>query len=175
MVDQRRDVLDGQVRRAWAPGGCEVTYVKLRFWYSVWGATGDIPSPSAMLEHLRPRVDGLVHEFEPDVEQWLSGRFRLSGSKHPAILVRRESPGHDEFLGRLETLEHVRRTQQVIHLVPCASLELRPSKMARMCEQLCGFLARTSDGLIQVYQEGFFSAEGKSLLPYCPSHNLKTT
>ena len=46
--------------------------------------------------------------------------------------------------------------------------------MATICEQLSGFLARTNDGLIQVYQEGFFSAQGESLLPFCPRHRLKT-
>jgi hypothetical protein len=165
--------------------------VKLRFWYSVWGATDDIPSPSAMLESLRPRVDSLVHEFEPASEPWLTGHFRLLHSKQPAIRLRREQSDHDEFLGRLETadqllngmldephrdlvLSHVRRTQQIIHLMPCPNLEIGPSKMARICEQMCGFLARTNDGLIQVYQEGFFSAQGESLLPHCARHRLKT-
>ncbi len=72
-------------------------------------------------------------------------------------------------------ISHIRRTQHVIHLVPTPVLELGPSKLARMCEQLCGCLARTNEGLIQVFQEGFFSAQGESLLPYCPRHRLKTT
>ena len=55
-------------------------------------------------------------------------------------------------------ISHIRDTQQVIHLVPTPVLELGPSKLARMCEQLCGCLARTNEGLIQVFQEGFFGA-----------------
>jgi hypothetical protein len=71
-------------------------------------------------------------------------------------------------------VSHIHRTQQVINLVPLAVIELGPSKKARICEQLCGFLARTTEGLIQVYQEGFFGSDGESLLPYCPRHKLKT-
>jgi len=71
-------------------------------------------------------------------------------------------------------VSHIRRTQQVVHLVPLAVIELGPSRKARICEQLCGFLARTTEGLIHVYQEGFFSSDGESLLPYCPRHKLKT-
>jgi hypothetical protein len=165
--------------------------VKLRFWYKVFGATEDGPSPSAMLNSLRPRVDGLAHEFVPDNELWRSGRFRLSSSVAPAILVRRTRCGDDGFLEELENMEHllsavldephrdlivshIHRTQQVINLVPLAVIELGPSKKARICEQLCGFLARTTEGLIQVYQEGFFGSDGESLLPYCPRHKLKT-
>jgi hypothetical protein len=59
-----------------------------------------------MLQSLRPRVDGLIYEFEPTSEAWLSGRFSLSGSKQPAILLRREQSGQDEFIDRIETAQH---------------------------------------------------------------------
>jgi hypothetical protein len=109
--------------------------VKLRFWYKVYGATEDDPSPSEMLNSLRPRVDGLIHEFVPNNEPWRSGNFRLSSSVAPAILVRRTRSGDDGFLEELVKMEHwlsemidephrdlivshLRKTQQVIHLVP---------------------------------------------------------
>jgi hypothetical protein len=165
--------------------------MELRFWYSVYGTTGDAPSPSAMAASLRPPIDGLVHKFEPDNEQWRSGHFRLSGSADPAILVQRKQCGDDGFLGELEQAEDclrdvlhepngdlvislICRAQQIIHLVPCPGIELDPITLATMCEQLCGILAHTSEGLIQVYQEGFFNSRGESLLPYCPGHTLKT-
>ena len=53
------------VRWALASGCREVTSMELRFWYSVYGTTGDAPSPSAMSASLRPPIDGLVHKFEP--------------------------------------------------------------------------------------------------------------
>jgi hypothetical protein len=163
----------------------------LRFWYSVYGATGDVPSPRAMSDCLRPQVDGLVHDFEPDDEQWRSGQFRLSGSVAPAIIVQRKRCLDEGFLGDLEQAEdclremllepngdivtsHICRAQQIIHLVPCRGTNLDPNTMATMCEQLCGILARTSGGLIQVQQEGFFDSRGESLLPHCPGHRLTT-
>jgi hypothetical protein len=166
--------------------------MKLRFWYKVYRSTEGGPSPAAMLSSLRPRVDGLTHEFESDFEHWRGECFRLAGSVAPVILVRRERCGDPGFLEELQNIEHwlsamldephrdlvishIRRAQQVIHLVPTPVRELGPSKLARMCEQLCGCLARTNEGLIQVFQEGFFSAQGESLLPYCPRHRLKTT
>jgi hypothetical protein len=144
-----------------------------------------------MANSLRPRVDGLAHEFVPDNEQWRDGSFRLSSSVTPAILVRRARCSDYGFLEELEQIEHslsalldephrdlivshVRRTRQVINLVPLAVIELGPSRLARICEQLCGILARTTQGLIQLYQEGFFTSDGESLLPHSPRHKLKT-
>jgi hypothetical protein len=165
--------------------------MQLRFWYSVYGATGDVPSPSAMSDCLRPQIDGLVHDFKPDDEQWRSGHFRLSGSAEPSIIVQRKLCRDEGFLGDLEQAEdclrevllepngdivtsHICRAQQIIHLVPCRGTNLDPNTMATMCEQLCGILARTSGGLIQVQQEGFFDSRGESLLPHCPGHRLTT-
>jgi hypothetical protein len=165
--------------------------MELRFWYSVYGVTGDAPSPSAMSASLQPPIDGLVHKFEPDNEQWRTGHFRLPGSSDPAILVQRKQVGDDGFLGDFEQAEdclkdvlhepngdlvisHICRAQQIIHLVPCPGIKLDPITLATMCEQLCGILARTSDGLIQVYQEGFFDSRGESLLPDRPGHRLNT-
>jgi hypothetical protein len=166
--------------------------MKLRFWYKVYGATGDAPSPLAMLNALRPPVRGLVQEFEPDDEQWRTGRFRLSTSANPSILVRRHSRRDDEFPEDLDkfaeiveamaqephrdlVIAHLRRTQQVIYLTPLVTVGLSARIRARICEQLCGILTRTAEGLIQVYQEGFFSPQGESLLPYSPRHRLQTT
>ena len=70
-------------------------------------------------------------------------------------------------------LEHIHNTRQTVSLMPISAL-LGHSRLARICEQLCGYVARASEGLIHVYQEGFFSPEGESLWPHCPRHRLKT-
>jgi hypothetical protein len=163
----------------------------LRFWYSVFGATDDVPSPRAMADCLRPQIDGLAHEFEPDDERWRSGHFRLSGSVDPVIIVERKESRDEGFQSDVEQVEdylreilhepngdivasHLCRAQQIIHLVPGRGTNLDPNTMATMCEQLCGILARTSGGLIQVQQEGFFDSRGESLLPHSPGHRLTT-
>jgi hypothetical protein len=165
--------------------------MKLRFWYSIYGTAEHSSSPIAMLDAVRPRVPELVHEFEPDLGPWQTGRICLRDSQHPTILLRRHTEGDSEVAAKLEqvdraladvrgephrdlVLAHIRRTRQIIYLTPCPVVGLGSSKLARICEQLCGFLAREHEGIIQVFQEGFFSTEGESLLPYCPRHRLKT-
>jgi hypothetical protein len=163
----------------------------LRFWYSVYGATDDAPSPSEMADCLRPQNDELAHKFEPDDERWRTGHFRLSGSADPAIIVERKQSGDEGFQSDVEQVEdylkeilhepngdivtsHLCRAQQVIHLVPCRGTGLDDDTLATMCEQLCGILARTSGGLIHVHREGFFDFRGESLLPHRPGHRLTT-
>lgn len=163
----------------------------LRSWYTVYGATEIDPAPAAMLKAIRPPIEGLVHKFEPNNEQWRSGEFRLSGSMDPAILVQRERRCDAGFLDKLakaeafakelsdrpnsdRVLAQIRRTQQIVHLVPCAVVELGAIKLAKMCEQLCGPIVHPGDGMIQVYQAGFFSSRGESLLPYSHRHKLRT-
>jgi hypothetical protein len=172
--------------------GSRVIHMDLRAWYSVYGAIGDAPSPSAMSGCLQPRIEGLVHEFEPDDLHWRSGQFRCSGAASPAILVQRKLVADDGFLGEIDQAEdclsgvlHERngdlvlsqlcRAQQIIHLVPSAGADIDPATLAVMCEQICGIIARMSGGLIHVYPEGFFDSRGESLLPYCPGHRLRIT
>jgi hypothetical protein len=188
MISRRNRSID----RALATGCREVMSMPLRFWYSVYGASSDVPSPSAMADCLRPQIDGLAHEFDPDDEQWRSGHFRLSGSMDPAIIVQRKQCRDEGFLSDVEQAEdclremlhepngdivtsHICRAQQIIHLVPCPSTNLDQNTLATMCEQLCGILARTSAGLIQVPQEGFFDLSGESLLPRRPGLRLTTS
>jgi hypothetical protein len=164
----------------------------LRFWYTVYGTLGDAPPPSAVSGCLQPRIEGLLHEFEPDDRHWRSGEFRLSGAASPAILITRKLVGDDAFLADLEqaeeclsdvlherngdlVLSQICRAQQIFHLVPSSGAGIDPATLAAICEQLCGIFARTSEGLIQVYQEGFFDSLGESLLPYIPGHQLRTT
>jgi hypothetical protein len=163
----------------------------LRSWYTVYGALENGPSPLTLFNAIKPPIDGLIHRFEPDNEQWRSGQFRLSGSAGPALLLARERRGEEGFLEKLKkaeqfarelgdkpncdlVLEHIRRTQQVVHLVPCAVAELGARRLAKACEQLCGPIVRPDDGVILVYQAGFFGAKGESLLPYNRRHNLRT-
>ena len=162
--------------------------MKLRLWYAVFGTNDIGPSPEGMLASIRPSVEKLTWE-SADVS-WRSGHFQISGTVVPAIRLTRIMPGEDGFSPEVRSwmagfesqtnepqlsrvLEHVRRTRQILHLTPFPYV-LGKDKLARICEQLCGHLCRETDGMIQVYQEGFFSAQGESLLPCRPQHRLKT-
>jgi hypothetical protein len=165
--------------------------MKLRMWYAVHGAIELSPSPAAMMDSLRPKIPELKLELMAPDGEWREDFLRLPKPVVPDILVRRARRGEDDFQldrdgwvdelsawgGPMPNLElviaHLRKTQQSVFLTPI-SKKLGPAKMARACEQLCGYIARATDGLIHVYQEGFFSPEGESLHPYAPRHRLKT-
>jgi len=160
-------------------------------WYAVHGAIDVSPSPAAMLESVRPPVAGLVPEFETRDGKWQAGRFRFPVETLAVILLTRALPGEDPFLWDRDgwetelktwggpmpnydyTIQHLRKTRQSVYLTPVAG-RLGTTKMARICEQLCGYLACATEGLIHVYQSGFFNPDGESLYPYCPQHRLKT-
>lgn len=163
--------------------------MKLRGWYAVFCRLDVIPSPSEMLNALRPGVSGLTYDFRLENDIWRQGTFGLFDKSAPSILVSRTLPGDKDWLLNGENwhvelrscdgphcqsvIEHLHGIRQIINLTPLA-FELGNSHLARICEQFCGHIARTTDGLIQVYQGGFFNAEGESLHPYCPKHRLTT-
>lgn len=142
-------------------------------------------SPDAMLDSIRPRVTGLMY----DGRMLQNGGLRLLHESAPILLLGRLVSGDESYLWdrvdwevelrswdglNCETvIQHIRQTRQTITIkpVPCT---LGNTKLARICEQVSGYVARTTEGLIHVFQEGFFDAEGESLFPYCPKHCLRT-
>jgi hypothetical protein len=163
----------------------------LRMWYAVHGEFDVCPSPAAMLESVRPPVTGLVPEFEIRDGKWQAGRFRLPEETLAVIRLTRVLRGEDDFPWDRDewetelktwdgpmsncdyTIQQLRKTHQTVHVMPFCGW-LGKAKMARICEQLCGYLACATEGLIHVYQAGFFNRDGESLHPYCPQHRLKT-
>jgi len=163
--------------------------VKLRHWYAVHGRIGVTPLPAAILDSIRPRATGVTHDCHIENGGWRNGGFHLLDASGPLIFVRRLVSGDESYLWdrpdwetelrswdgpNCETvIQHIHQTRQTISITPIA-FTLGSTKLARICEQVSGCVARATDGLIHVYQEGFFNAEGESLLPYCPQHRLKT-
>jgi hypothetical protein len=166
--------------------------MKLRMWYAVHGANDASPSPAGVLNSVRPKVPGLELDFETTDGQWKDGCLRLPDVSIPVILLRRVLRGEETFLWDREgweaglrawagpmpncedVIQHLRKTRQTVYITP-TNTTLGSTRLARVCEQLCGYFARATDGLIHVFQEGFFNPEGESLHPYCPQHRLKTS
>ncbi|MBC8870516.1 MAG: hypothetical protein H8E44_13930 [Planctomycetes bacterium] len=71
--------------------------MKLRHWYAVHGGIDVTPSPAAMLDSIRPRVNGLSEDFPIHDGSWCEGVFRLEGVSRPVILVRRLRPGDESY------------------------------------------------------------------------------
>ena len=157
----------------------------------------EFQNPGDMLGSFGPAAAAAAQSLKTLNEEW--GYFRLTGAAAWAISMRRVRRGEtafhwndDKWEAGLRTLggpycedviQHLRNTCQSINLMPvpwfpkklfATRSTLGPSRLARVCEQLCGHLARATDGMIQVFQEGFFTADGESLLPHAPQHRLKT-
>ncbi|ADB15359.1 hypothetical protein Psta_0673 [Pirellula staleyi DSM 6068] len=164
--------------------------MKIRHWYVVHGKLDVIPSPTALLNCVRPRVSGLTYDGQLlQRGGWQDGGLRFLHESAPAILVGRLVSG-DEFYNwdragwdaelrswngpnGESVIEHLRQTCQSITITPIMG-SLGQARLARICEQICGQLAQLTEGLIHVYQAGFFDAKGESLHPYCPKHRLRT-
>ena len=144
-----------------------------------------------MLNSLRPRVSSLTYDGRLLPKGgWQEGGLRFVHESAPIILVGRRLPGDesydwdgDDWEAELRSwkgpncdrvIEHLRQTRQTITILPMPC-KFGDAKLARICEQICGYVARETEGLIHVFQTGFFNAEGESLFPYCPTHQLKTT
>lgn len=165
--------------------------MKLRSWYSCYGTKEIAPSVQEMLGALSPPIKDFEFRTPTGMHEWKTGEFWASGEAHPAILLRRLTSSDQELSERIQEfpnwlsaysdepnlemlLSAFRQVRQVIHVQPVPGA-FGPSKMARICEQLCGYFSSVSEGFIQVYQEGFFTMYGESLLPYNPVHTLKTS
>jgi hypothetical protein len=171
--------------------------MKLREWYLVLGTNSDCPAPEAIMAALRPPIVGLGAEHVPGPD-WAKCVLRFppesvglatGAAAAPSILLFRQreleekiawarqivtaNPSWGEPLVQEKLLEHLGRTKQAISIMPVPIA--REARMARVCEQICGYLCRTIDGLIQVYQEGFFDPQGESLFPKNAKHRLNTS
>ncbi len=68
-------------------------------------------------------------------------------------------------------LAHLKQTCQIISVTPLPQT-IGIDRIARICEQLCGYLAREFRGLIHVEAAGVFNRDGNSFFPYNPKHCL---
>ncbi len=159
--------------------------MKLRSWYAVHGKQISVPNPAAIVQCIQPRVAGLTHDFHT-----ADGRLRLLIDATPIVLVRRIFADDEEYpcKGSIwesqliawggphveHVIAHVRQSVQLTTITPLP-LSRANRRLARICEQICGQIAADSDGLIQVFQEGFFDRQGNALLPCSPKHSLKTS
>lgn len=77
----------------------------------------------------------------------------------------------DDELNKAAVVTHLKQTCQIISVTPFPRT-IGIDRKARICEQLCGYLARECRGLIHVEAAGIFNRDGKSFFPYNPEHCL---
>ncbi|MFN0197962.1 MAG: hypothetical protein ACKVT0_14550 [Planctomycetaceae bacterium] len=164
--------------------------MKIRCWYIVYGKNDECPHPSQLHNSIRPAITNLIYNCKPNEINWTNSQFTLSTTSVPVITINRTTIGESQFEDEVEKsinayatiqgekyqemiINHLRHTRQILHILP-TGLSLGNAQLARVCEQVCGFLARETSGIIQVFQEGFFNPQGQSLMPHNPKHKLNT-
>jgi hypothetical protein len=151
-------------------------------WHRVFGGSDAVPDPSALVQHIRgPFGTEPTVRIRGDDDGWYAAEVLLPGTRTPWRLDRYlvtevgirnelntwaawvETVEGNPNQGRL--MQHLIGTRQVFafeleigDLDPIAEID-------RWCHRLCRFLARETEGVYQIDEEGFFDADGGLLIP----------
>jgi hypothetical protein len=147
--------------------------------YRIFGLSNVEPPPGPLLEHLRKGHPALTAHFKGDKQGWMRAELLLAPHA-PAIVLERFLVGESEIRSQLntwvawlETVEHPRRmslidqvvdTQQLFTLQIPGELQTRPDSR-ELAQTICKHLAHLTNGVYQIDEFGFFSAEGLLLIP----------
>lgn len=148
-------------------------------WYRIFCRNAEAPSATVLLDHLHRLGLSVAGEFHGDSElNWLSGQIQL-GSGSPISLERYLTADDDlrndlnTWAAWLETatwsehstslMERVIQTQQLITLRKPIDHPDEVS-LGRLCLETCRFLAANWDGIYQIDDKGWYSADGTLLV-----------
>ncbi len=145
-------------------------------WYRIFGRSRNPIEPAMVRDFLQTLNVSASVEFEPDSGEWISADIRV-GDQTIEIErflaeeegIRNELNSWAAFLescdsspGTAPLLEHIIQTSQLFTLSqPVGSMD---PALADSCRGLVRFLARSTDGIYQVDEEGFYNAEGQLLV-----------
>ena len=132
------------------------------------------PSAAAFAEHLRHHHPDAVVHFKGDQLGWLRAEVILGKHAAPQVIERflvEESdmrPQLNSWVAWLETVDHPRRESvidRVVNSQQVFTLEVHSPDAAKLAKVACKYLAHMADGIYQIDDEGFFSADGLLLVP----------
>jgi hypothetical protein len=142
--------------------------------YRVFCQSSKEPSPADLGEHLRRQHPDAVVHFKGDRLGWMRAEVNL-GKHLPPLVVERflveEADMRSQlnsWVAWLETVEHPRRESVIDRVVKSQqvfTLEVQAEDAAKLAKALCQYLAHAADGIYQIDDQGFFSAEGLLLVP----------
>jgi hypothetical protein len=147
-------------------------------WYRVFCRSTDSLEPRDLVARLTTGGRPVRGEFQPDDLTWSSGALRL-GSGTP-VYVERLGTAEDNLRNDLNTwaayletldyspnhtrlMEHVIQTQQLFTIRKPLD-HANESAVDDLCRGLCKELAKPGDGIFQVEDEAWYSADGTLLL-----------
>jgi hypothetical protein len=148
-------------------------------WYRVFGRGERQPGAEEVVRELLALGVTAPARVSGDEEGWLAVEFVLAEESAPLILecTLASEPGVradlNAWAAELETCDyapnHIMLMERVIQTKQWYTVR-RPLdhadevRLDKVCEGLCRYLARATDGVYQVDGEGFFAADGECLL-----------
>ena len=142
-------------------------------WYRIFGAGSEMPVPAAILEFLTGRYASVSGEFAADASGWYQADLLVDGVplQLERYLANEEGIRAElnSWAAWLETCapeaEQARLMERMIQVRQLFTLQ-RPDDAAEavpVCEALCQFLARATDGTYQIDGRGLFAPDGALL------------
>jgi hypothetical protein len=147
--------------------------------YRVFCLSRTEPAPAALAEHLRSLRPDTVVNFLGDRLGWMRAEVDLGKESDPLVIERflvEESdmrPELNSWVAWLETADHPRRESvidRVVNSQQVFTLEVGDELVAdkgieQLAKAACQYLAQQADGIYQIDEAGFFSADGLLLVP----------
>jgi len=147
-------------------------------WYRVFCRSTDAPDPRELMARLASTSRPVGGEFHPDDRGWASAAFRLGGGT-PVYVERLRTADDDlrndlnTWAAYLETLdyspENTRLMERVIQTQQLFTIRkpldhTNEAAVDDLCMALCAELAGAGDGVFQIEDEAWCSADGTVLL-----------
>jgi len=147
-------------------------------WYRVFCRSADTLEPGELVARLAASGRSARAEFRPDGRDWTSGAIQFGGGT--PVYVERFRTAEDDLRNDLNTwaavletldyspnhgplMEHVIQTRQLVTVRKPLD-HPNESAVEDLCRRLCTALAGAGDGVFQVEDEGWYSADGTLLL-----------
>ena len=143
-------------------------------WYRIFGSNDTEPSPAAVLGHLNGLGVAVSGKFHGEGGDWFGAELLVAGKVPLGVerfLASEEGIRAElnSWAAWLETCapeaEQARLMERMIQVRQLFTLQ-RPDDAAEavpVCEALCQFLARATDGTYQIDGRGLFAADGTLL------------
>jgi hypothetical protein len=151
----------------------------MSLWLRVFGTNEELPEPAALLEHLHGLEAAVTGHFRGDDLGWFAAEIVFAKDSTPLHLERFLTT-EDSIRAELNTwaawletcdyspnhlvlMQHMVSTKQLFTV-------RRPIDHAneilveKLCIGICQFLARTTHGIYQADDQGFFGVDGTLLL-----------
>jgi hypothetical protein len=147
-------------------------------YFRVFSLSDATPDLATMLEYLHAAEMPVIAHFRGDDLGWTGGELVFADK---SVTVERYLTKEDDlrdelntWAGWLETrTEHSMHGRLMQHLIGTKQMvTLRvpaDSTLDRLCDEICRWLARQTDGIYQVDGLGFFAADGTMVLPEQPT------